>query len=95
MATVNDHGEGWCDDCGCHYETSWFAPNKVWNRIGQTGMLCAVCFMKKAEARHFGPNTVWIVKPFDPTLLDRLIAWWFGIRMWWWRLGLKMKGEQT
>lgn len=56
-----DHPEAVCEQCG-RENVVWFAPNEVWNAAGAAGILCPVCFVKKAEAAGLDA-AAWKIEP--------------------------------
>ena len=57
------HPENNCQECG-RPNIVWFTPNEIWNKtVGDGGgILCPVCFCKKAEAAGFYRHA-WKIEP--------------------------------
>lgn len=60
------HPEATCEACG-NTHIVWFVANDLWNRVvgNSQGILCPVCFAKRAEAVGIIP-TAWEIRP-EPT----------------------------
>ncbi|MDP9113881.1 MAG: hypothetical protein M3O20_09375, partial [Acidobacteriota bacterium] len=58
------HPENMCQECGGPNPV-WFAPNHIWNQIvgSEAGMLCPVCFIKRADSKGLYQAGGWELVP--------------------------------
>lgn len=65
---VPEDGDTRCQLCG-QRNVAWFAPNDLWNAVmgGADGVLCPMCFVRKAEATDgFAAPPAWVLTNIDP-----------------------------